>query len=42
MGLAIVKQIVSHHQGDIQVRSQIGQGTTFIVTLPLKLSIDSN
>jgi len=35
MGLAIVKQIVSLHQGDIQVQSQLGQGTTFIVTLPI-------
>lgn len=35
MGLAIVKQIVSLHHGDIQVQSQLGQGTTFIVTLPI-------
>lgn len=35
MGLAIVKQIVSLHQGDIRVESELGQGTTFIVTLPI-------
>ncbi|AJS60065.1 sensor histidine kinase [Paenibacillus sp. IHBB 10380] len=35
MGLAIVKQIVSLHQGDIRVESEPGQGTTFIVTLPI-------
>lgn len=35
MGLAIVKQIVSLHQGDIQVESEPGQGTTIIVTLPI-------
>ncbi|MDR4241487.1 sensor histidine kinase, partial [Bacillus mycoides] len=35
MGLAIVKQIVSLHQGDIRVKSELGQGTTFIVTLPI-------
>jgi len=35
MGLAIVKQIVSLHQGDILVESELGQGTTFIVTLPI-------
>lgn len=35
MGLAIVKQIVSLHQGDILVESEPGQGTTFIVTLPI-------
>lgn len=35
MGLAIVKQIVSLHQGDVRVESELGQGTTFIVTLPI-------
>lgn len=35
MGLAIVKQIVSLHQGDIRVESEPGQGATFIVTLPI-------
>lgn len=35
MGLAIVKQIVSLHKGDIRVESEPGQGTTFIVTLPI-------
>ncbi|WP_458126767.1 sensor histidine kinase [Paenibacillus sp. Z3-2] len=34
MGLAIVKQIVSLHQGEIRVESEPGQGTTFIITLP--------
>lgn len=34
MGLAIVKQIVSLHQGDIRVESEPSRGTTFIVTLP--------
>lgn len=35
LGLAIVKQIVESHDGDIQVKSQINQGTVFIVQLPL-------
>jgi len=35
MGLAIVKQIVMLHQGDIQVESEPGLGTTFTVTLPI-------
>jgi signal transduction histidine kinase len=35
MGLAIVKQIISLHKGDITVESKMGQGTTFIVTLPI-------
>ncbi|MDQ0656576.1 cell wall metabolism sensor histidine kinase WalK [Paenibacillus sp. W2I17] len=41
MGLAIVKQIVSLHQGDIRVESEPGQGTTFIVTLPIHPPTDS-
>ncbi|MGG4128387.1 HAMP domain-containing sensor histidine kinase [Paenibacillus illinoisensis] len=41
MGLAIVKQIISLHQGDIQVESEPGQGTTFIVTLPISTPSDS-
>ena len=35
LGLAIVKQIVSLHKGDVRVESELGQGTTFIVTLPI-------
>lgn len=35
MGLAIVKQIVSLHQGSIRVESEYGKGTTMIVTLPV-------
>ncbi|NMI03739.1 HAMP domain-containing histidine kinase [Paenibacillus sp. SZ31] len=41
MGLAIVKQIVSLHQGDIRVESEPGQGTTFIITLPIHPPTDS-
>jgi len=35
MGLAIVKQIVLLHQGDIRVESEPGRGTTIVVTLPM-------
>ncbi|MFD2115801.1 sensor histidine kinase [Paenibacillus yanchengensis] len=37
MGLAIVKQIVSLHQGDISVESELEGRTTFIVTLPITM-----
>ena len=34
LGLAIARQIAEVHQGDIEVESVYGQGTTFRVTLP--------
>ncbi|MCV5803734.1 ATP-binding protein, partial [Escherichia coli] len=36
LGLTIVKNLVDMLDGDVQVRSQKGQGTTFVVTLPVK------
>jgi two-component system phosphate regulon sensor histidine kinase PhoR len=35
LGLAIVKHIVQAHQGEISVRSRLGEGTTVQVELPL-------
>lgn len=34
LGLAMVKQIISDHNGEINVQSQLGDGTTFLINLP--------
>lgn len=34
LGLAIVKKIVELHKGTIEVKSKIGEGSSFIVTIP--------
>ncbi|KUO78751.1 MAG: histidine kinase [Desulfosporosinus sp. BRH_c37] len=36
LGLAIVKKIVEIYAGEIEYNSEIGQGTTFVVKLPLR------
>ncbi|GAB2480565.1 HAMP domain-containing sensor histidine kinase [Alkalibacterium psychrotolerans] len=36
IGLAVVKSIIEAHQGSIELNSQMGQGTAFIIRLPLK------
>ncbi|MCX5727030.1 MAG: ATP-binding protein [Candidatus Saganbacteria bacterium] len=36
MGLPITLRIIEDHGGSIKVRSQVGKGTTFIITLPEK------
>jgi len=34
LGLSIVKHIVQAHGGEVWVKSELGQGTTFYFTLP--------
>jgi signal transduction histidine kinase len=36
MGLAICYQVVERHRGKIEVISELGEGTEFVVTLPVK------
>jgi len=36
LGLAIVKHIINRHRGRLRVESELGQGTTFTVILPIQ------
>ena len=36
LGLAISRGIIERHNGTIEVQSESGRGTTFIITLPLQ------
>lgn len=40
LGLSIVHQIIQEHAGTVEVRSTVGQGTTFLLTLPEKIALD--
>ena len=35
LGLAVVRAVIQAHQGEICVKSRLGQGTSFILKLPL-------
>lgn len=40
LGLAIVKHIVERHRGKLEISSEVGVGTTFVVRLPALKSVD--
>lgn len=35
LGLAIVKHILNHHRGALEIASELGEGTVFVVHLPI-------
>jgi signal transduction histidine kinase len=35
LGLAVAYSVIKEHQGSIQVSSQLGQGSTFTIRLPI-------
>jgi signal transduction histidine kinase len=41
LGLSIVKSILNTHEADVDVKSTVGQGTTFVVTIPRARAGDS-
>ena len=42
LGLAVCQRIVTNHGGDIRVQSQAGEGTEFIIRLPLRRRADGS
>jgi signal transduction histidine kinase len=35
LGLSIVQGLLSQHQGEISIESEVNRGTTYIIRLPL-------
>ncbi len=42
LGLSLCKRIIDEHQGELRVESEPGQGTSFIITIPLLLEAPNN
>ncbi|WP_059054325.1 two-component system histidine kinase PnpS [Paenibacillus senegalimassiliensis] len=42
LGLSIVKHLVELHRGTIRVESKVGEGTTFVLELPLMHTLDDD
>jgi PAS domain S-box-containing protein len=42
LGLAVCKSIIDRHEGNIAVKSKVGEGTTFNIKLPLGRGIGGN
>ena len=40
LGLFIVKGLIDLHNGNIDVKSKLNEGTTFIITLPIRTVAD--
>jgi len=40
LGLAIARSIVRMHEGNIEVKSEVGKGTSFAITLPIEKNKD--
>ncbi|MFN3386293.1 MAG: sensor histidine kinase [Candidatus Thermochlorobacter sp.] len=36
LGLSIVYKIIERHNGTIEVNSKVGEGSEFVITLPIK------
>ncbi len=42
LGLSVCKTIMERHQGEIRVKSQVGQGTTFTISLPTQKILETS
>ena len=40
LGLPVTHKIITEHKGKIAVDSEVGRGTTFIISLPMKRDTD--